>query len=211
MDADDLLSPHRFYRQVNALAEQHIQMVTTGMVMLTGQLKPIGIRRCQQNHISMRGFVRGYGIAHASIMARTQWFVTNHYDENAVRMEDAELWCRTFHEGTLTVKNLSIIDDPLYFCREESGITLSKVLRAHVGLRRLIRRYGPIDLGLKSTTYELIRSYVRSGAVSLSSLMGLLPRVTTNFRNHPLKDLQLRERVEEDIQQVLLTKVPGLD
>ena len=144
-------------------------------------------------------------------MARTAWFRRNPYDSAVLRGQDAELWCRTFRQGVLTRENVIGLDEPLYFCREESGIAIGKVLAAHAGLRRLIRAHGPAALGTWGARFELFRSYLRSMTLKGFAGVGLLTHLTSHARNQPILDPVLRQRVQTEVDLVCSTAVPGLD
>lgn len=210
MDADDLMSPRRFQRQLEVLVDDRVQIVTSAMAMLSTDLRPIGIRHGEPR-IEARALLRGYGLAHAPLMARTEWFRCNQYDPTVLRGQDAELWCRAFYQGRLTTGDVLGIDEPLYFCREEAGISLAKVIGAHAGLRRLIREYGPVTLGEWGCRYELARSHLRSAALRALDSVGLMARVTSFARNRGRMTPAILQSVCGEIAEVRSTKVPGLD
>ena len=211
MDADDMMSPNRFDRQLDFMVDPGIQIVTSGMAMLSEDGGVIGYRGRLCEYITLKSLLRGRGIAHAPILGRTSWFERNPYDESVARVEDAELWCRAYTRGCLTPDNVAIIDEPLYFCNEESGVTLGKVMTAHGGMRNLIMKYGPEGLGYIGTVYELTRSLVRSGVLAGSDVIGLLPFVTSRVRNKTGLDPYMLKALQQEISQVLRTRIPGID
>ncbi|MBI4915337.1 MAG: glycosyltransferase family 2 protein [Acidobacteria bacterium] len=210
MDADDLMSPHRLDRQLAVLEGTGAEIVTSAMAMLSDDLQPTGIRDCRPR-VDAKALLRGHGIAHAPLIARARWFRHNRYDESLLRAQDAELWCRSFHAGTLTATTVAGVDEPLYFCREEAGVSLSKVLKAHAALRRLVRAYGPGALGRWGTRSELARSFLRSGTLRCLAVLGLLPWATSRVRNRRIADSALAARIRTEVAVVRATKVPGLD
>jgi glycosyltransferase involved in cell wall biosynthesis len=209
MDADDLMSPRRFDRQIRALDETGADIVTSSMAMLSAALQPIGIRSGKPT-ISARAICRGQSFAHAPLMAKTAWFVRNRYDEASMRVEDAELWLRAFRSGELTTGSVLGIEEPLYFCREEAGISAGKVLVAHANLRRLIRGCGPTEFSTAAKLYELGRSHSRCLALRILGSTGLLGRATSFVRNHAIADPAVEQRIRTEVELVRSTKVPGL-
>ncbi|MBI5074995.1 MAG: glycosyltransferase family 2 protein [Nitrospirae bacterium] len=210
MDADDMMSPSRFLKQLRFMSDPKIQIVTSGMAMLSADNQPVGYRG-GSGFIDMIGLLRGQAIAHAPLLGRRSWFRRNPYDLNCPRSQDAELWCRTYHQGQLRAENVHMISEPLYFCREESGLSLEKVIASHSVLRRLIRQYGPASLGIGKTVLELLRSHARSNALRVAALFGLLPLAAAKGRNRNISDPQMLEKIQSEIAQVLATRVPGLD
>ena len=209
LDADDIISPRRLSRQLEVIQEEKIQIVTSGMAMLSKDYKFVGYRGKRRDKISMISLLRGHGIAHATILARTEWFLHNSYNENYSRSGDVELWCRTWHNGQLNLHNVAFIDEPLYFCREEAGVSLKKTLADHRILRSLIRAYGAASLKQMGVYCELLRSYINSGVLCCCGLVGLLP--ATRIRNRGACEPEMCLKVQAEIKHVLTTKVPGLD
>jgi glycosyltransferase involved in cell wall biosynthesis len=210
MDADDLMMPERFERQVQCLADPTVAIVSSGMAMLSARNEVVGYRDGGGLGGGIRALLRGHGFAHAPLMGRTAWFARMRYDETARRVEDAELWCRAFSEGALNERCLALIDEPLYLCREEAGVSLRKVLVAHLELRGLIRTYGPGSLGVGGTARELMRSHVRCGVLRGASGLGVLPWATSVVRNRRGMTPEMVREVESAIARVLATTVPGL-
>lgn len=211
MDADDLMVPERFERQVQRLADPTVAIVSSGMAMLSAENRVVGYRGGGGLDGGMRALLRGHGFAHAPLMGRTAWFERMRYDEKSKRVEDAELWCRAFSAGALTEKCLALIDEPLYLCREEAGVSLRKALVAHQELRGLIRRYGPGSLGVGGTAGELLRSHLRCGVLRGTSGLGVLPWATSLVRNRRGMTSEMVQDVEGAISRVLATAVPGLE
>ncbi len=211
MDADDLMAPERFERQAARLEDPAVAIVSSGMAMLSARNEMVGYRGGGGLAGGMRALLRGHGIAHAALLGRTAWFVANGYEERARRVEDAELWCRAYSAGTLNERNLAIIDEPLYLCREEAGINLRKAMLAHRELRGLIRTYGPVTLGPVETGRELLRSHLRCGVLRGAAGIGLLPWATRVVRNRRETAPEIARYVEGAISRVLATRVPGLE
>ncbi len=210
MDADDMMSPHRFARQLEVLQDPEVQIVSSAMCMLSSHHLPTGYRGRVGNTLNFQTLIRGREIAHPSLLGRASWFERNPYDVDAIRGEDIELWCRTFQNGQLTQRNLRILEEPLYFSGEDRGVTFEKVRCSHVVIRKLLRRYGPSTIGRRATLLELLRSHARTEILWICSLCGLLSQVTSKARCRRISDPELLARVHAEIAQVLSTRVPGL-
>ena len=209
MDADDMMSPRRFERQLGLFREAGVELVTCGMAMLSPGLVPIGLRSGKPA-ITVEAVLRGRALPHAPLMVRSEWFRRNRYDPRVLRSQDAELWARAYHRGAMKKENVRGVDEPLYFCREEAGVSLKKILMSHGVMRQLIRRYGPRSLGMLGTARELSRSHARSAALRALAAAGLLGRVTSRTRNAPITDPKVRDEVMADLEIVRSTCVPGL-
>jgi len=210
MDADDLMSPYRFERQLTFLGSSNTTLVTSSMAMLSRNLEPIGIRDGGPT-IDARSILRGHSLAHAPLLAKKEWFCRNRYNEMLSRTQDAELWFRAFLSGELKEGSVLGIRDPLYFCREEAGVASAKIIESHRALRDLIRTCPPNVLSWSEKEFELGRSHLRSVVIRGLGALGLLRKVTSGVRNRRIEDAILLDRVRDEIQQVLATKVPGLD
>lgn len=131
MDADDLISPNRIQQQYDFLqANPNFDLVSTGLLSLKEDLTLVGYRGTKANkEISMLdAFLGTTGIIHASVLAKKSWYVRNQYNENNRLAEDYELWQKAYLNDDLKV---GFIDLPLYYYREESSITLLKLLKAY--------------------------------------------------------------------------------
>ncbi len=208
MDADDLISPHKFERQLSFFSSPNIQLVTTGVCSLSNDHKPLGYRFGEKHKITMRNLLRGRGITHAPILGRTSWFRKNRYDITIFRSQDAALWCSAHQAGNLETENVHVVDEPIYFVREYHG-DLSRILQSHRVLRSLIREYGPESLGHWGTALELQRSYIRSAIFKCCLSTGLAHRIIA--RRNVAPDSEALKRLQADIDAVRSTEVSGLE
>lgn len=159
----------------------------------------------------MRALRRGHGLSLAALMGRTDWFVGNPYDGRDRRTEDAEHRCRLHSAGALDGRNLALIAEPLYLCREETGISLEIAMVAHRELRRLAHSNGPGGLSAVETQRELLRSDLRCGVLPGSEGTGLLPWTARFVRNSREIDPEMARNVEGMPSRVLAPRVAGLE
>lgn len=110
MDADDIMHPNRLSRQIEILENNNeIDVLGTNAYIINLDSQVIGIRflPIKDKIKSVEGFI------HPTIMAKTNWFLNNPYDERAVRLEDFELWMRTKSEN-----NFKMLLEPFLYYRE---------------------------------------------------------------------------------------------
>ena len=97
MDADDLMFPQRISRQLAYLQEHNeIDVVGSSAVTIDINNDITGIIRYPEHPNNISNVIQHQCFIHPSIMAKRSWFVQNPYDEGAIRMEDYNLWMRTF-------------------------------------------------------------------------------------------------------------------
>lgn len=210
MDADDLISPMRFEKQKKILdACPEYDLVTTGICSITNNNQPVGFRvGSSGDSITGRKLILGQcAVVHAAMLGRRSWFIRNPYDISANRMEDVELWLRAYSKNDF---RLSILNEPLYYYREEENVTPKRMLTAYAGQRKLYKKFGHLGLTLFEIQYAVLKMYSKSMIVKILSAVGkmdiLLKRRNLEIENQSDMNLFVRE-----IEQVLNTKVPGLD
>jgi glycosyltransferase involved in cell wall biosynthesis len=140
MDADDLVSSNRIEKQVNYLnANTDIDLVSTGICSITNIGDIISLRlptKEKSLNLTLNDGINGATeIAHATIMARRDWYLRNLYDESAKLMEDYQLWIDALVKNDLKV---GYIREPLYFYREESSIKFTKIISAYKNQRQVV-------------------------------------------------------------------------
>jgi len=210
MDADDLISPNRFEKQLEILQNHPgIDLVTAGVCSITTDNRPIGVRGGHpEDIISGRTLLLGQcAVVHAAILGRRAWFLRNPYDESINRTEDYELWLRAFSRGDF---KLYIMSDFFYYYREEENLTPRRQLIAYASQRKLYQQYG--HLGLKSYELPLLiaKAYAKSAVVHALSAAGRMD-ILLKRRNEAITDKTMMDNFTREIKQILETKVPGLD
>lgn len=111
MDSDDIMHPDRIKKQMDVIEKNpNIDVLGTNAISIDEDNNILGVRKSKfkKNAISkVASFI------HPSIIARTEWFKSNPYDEEAHRVEDAELWFRTKGKS-----NFVMLNTPLLYYRE---------------------------------------------------------------------------------------------
>lgn len=122
MDADDMMHPKKIEQQLLTLEiNPEIDVLGTNAYSIDANDNVVGIRlsNLKDKLVSVKTFI------HPTIMAKTEWFLSNPYDVDAIRIEDIELWLRT--ERT---SNFKILSEPLFFYREFGGEYYKKYLKS---------------------------------------------------------------------------------
>lgn len=210
MDADDLTSPTRFAKQLAILdAHPEIDLVTTGICSITNDRRPIGVRGASPDaRITGRKLLLGQcAVAHPAILGRKSWFLRNPYDPSVMLVEDYELWLRAFARGDF---NIHVMSDPLHYYREEGNAIPQKILKAYVAQRCLIKRYGYLGFGRFGTTVIVTKWHFKSLIVRLLAACNKT-QLLIKYRNLCIEDPGKLKALNEEITQVINTKVPGLD
>jgi glycosyltransferase involved in cell wall biosynthesis len=204
MDSDDLMHPERLETQVDYL-DRHpeIDVVGTALYSLDKHDRPWGILTIDRRSQTPAGILKRTPLNHATVMGRTSWFRLNLYDEEYLRAEDRELWCRTF--ATSTFGYLPI---PLYFYRE-GRFSLSNYLTSCRTDRKILRTYGPRVMASWRLWSLVFRSYLKGFAYRLACALGLEGRLLS-LRSIPLDEAGIKE-ASEILKTILATHVPGLD
>jgi glycosyltransferase involved in cell wall biosynthesis len=138
MDADDLMQSTRIEKQVEYLVTNpDVDLVDTGTYSIYRDGTPKGKRFLNDINTDAKQVIKHALLLHASLTGKTSWFVKNPYDEEYVRAEDYELWCRTFRYS-----EFRRIKEPLYIVRE-GKINLKNYLKSSQTTRKIVKKYGP--------------------------------------------------------------------
>ena len=207
MDADDIISPSRFERQLAVLeANPEIDLVTTGICSISDDAVPVGVR-CGSPDESVTGrklLLGQCAVVHAAILGRKSWFLRNPYDETAMLMEDYELWLRSFSKNDF---NLHVIGEPLYYYREGGNAQLSKVLLAYRNQIKLIKIYGYLGCSPFGSKCVLAKFRCKAIVVRFLNLINRMDFLIRN-RNEPIEDEFLLAHFNREIEEVRNTKLP---
>jgi len=203
MDADDMSHPQRFARQLEFLdTHKNVNVVGTSMYILNRQIQPTRKITVPERHeVIVQNKFKSVLIAHASVMAKAEWFRRWPYNEKCPITQDQELWIRSTSQSIL-----ANISEPLYLCNEFAATSLSKYLRGTHIITKNIMRYGPSEIGyLRSLYYAGIR-YAKAAAYMASTSLGLRKLlVQSRYSNLSQDD---RDKAKSAIETVMKTEVP---
>jgi len=200
MDADDLMQPTRIEKQVEFLENNpDVDLVDTGAYSIYRNEVPKGKRGLNDINTDAKQVIKRAMLLHASVAGKTNWFINNPYNEEYVRAEDYELWCRTFKYS-----KFGRIKEPLYIVRE-GKINIKNYLKSSQTIRKIVKKYGPGVLSffdLKKTLF-ILRS--KEFAYQLFSIINV-HHVLVNTRNKKLISEE-QNKVTEIIDQIKNTKI----
>lgn len=111
MDSDDIMHPERLKTQIRILEENpQIDVLGTNAVIIDKDNIVYGIRfKDEPKEVLSTTTV----FIHPSIMGKSSWFKNNPYNEDAIRIEDKELWYRKEKNS-----NFYYLNTPLLYYRE---------------------------------------------------------------------------------------------
>jgi len=204
MDADDLMSPNRIEKQVAILDENpEIDLVSTGLYSVTNNLTPIGCRWPTSDSITLPELInrKGCGVVHAAIVARKSWYQRNQYNTKLKVAQDYDLWLRS---GSNNDFHIRLLQEPLYYYREEGNVRIKKMLRAVRNERGMYRKYA-----IKHKMKLIAKSYFKSCVILSVFILNQQNRLLKR-RSSPITDPMLLGRFEREIKQIKATVVCGL-
>lgn len=185
MDGDDLSHPDRLRRAIEHLDRAPDCMaIGCAAIVIDARERPIGVVGGSADPLSApevrpvtrthRSILERGVIAHATMVARTDWLARFPYDESLERAEDRDLWCRID-----PMTRIDAIDDPLYVIRvlvERPGF-LTDYLRGQAELRRVVLRYGPVFVDPLTLARILGSSTMKSAAMTVAHVARLSRRL----------------------------------
>ena len=131
MDADDIMASNKIQRQIKILNDNpELDLISTNCLSINNNDQLIGKGKKYYSDFSVGELInkKGHGIIHPSIIGRKKWFLRNPYNEHIKIGQDYELWIRAAKKDDFKI---FIIDEPLFYYREEMNIKLKKILGAY--------------------------------------------------------------------------------
>ena len=203
MDADDMMHPERISKQVAFLDKNRdIDLVDTGMYSINQNSIIKGIRNLTPIDYRPENLLGRGLLCHATVMSCIDWFRKNPYDTRYLRLQDRELWCRTYK-----FSKFARVKEPLYFCRE-GQVNVNKYLIGGKTERLIIKNYGPRLVGKGGTLRLLAISHIKCLAYLFLGLLGI-HEILVNMRNKAPSD-QVKMDASKIITNILATSVGGL-
>ena len=202
MDADDLMHPERLQTQLDYLLHHpRVDAVGCSLLMLDRKLSPAGLRCLPSTHAQICSRpLRGFLIAHATLLGRAEWFAMHPYDETLVGCEDWGLFLTSFEESTF-----ANIPEPLYFYREADSYSVVRYIKAKRHAVHFLWRCARPRFGLAVTVFAAGAQYARAGIYRLAAAVGV-DHYLLRARNRPMDARALT--LGSVIQQVLATPLP---
>jgi glycosyltransferase involved in cell wall biosynthesis len=136
MDADDIMHFQRLEKQLALLQRDlSLDVVGSSYFAIDDNNQIIGLWEAKFKPENAVDILRNGCFAHPSVTGRLEWFKNNKYDGNWERMEDLELWLRTFSNSKF--RN---IDEPLLFYRVFGMPVISKYVKSNLGIIKLLQK-----------------------------------------------------------------------
>ena len=204
MDADDLMSPFRLEKQMEILNKnKDLDLVTCGNFSISNSTEVMGVRHHFSNSIDLFDLLnkKGSGVLHAAILAKKKWFERNKYNLKLKTAQDYELWVRSAAKNDFRI---FLMEEPLYYYREEGNVTSEKLIRAYKNERVLFRKYATSNKFLLINKSKLKTVVVRVLAMFNKTDVLLLSR------NSIISD-KSKEMYKKDLEIIKNTLIPGVD
>jgi glycosyltransferase involved in cell wall biosynthesis len=202
MDADDLMHPDRLARQLSFLEENAaIDVVGCGLISFDARERAISVRRLPAQHAQITADpLRGFAVAHATALGRSEWWKKHPYNEGNRGCEDWELWFESY-----TQSRFANLADLLYFYREPQAYSFRGYARDKLELAsRLWRnraRFGLAAMGAAAA--QCARVPVYAAAHILGTEGALIRR-----RGQPPADSE-REMFTRALEQIRSAALPA--
>ncbi len=183
MDADDMMHPERLARQIAFLKENaNVDVAGCGLISFDTQQRPTGVRRLPCDHAQITAApLSGFRLAHASTVARTEWWRRHPYNERNRGCEDWELWF-----GSRGDSRFANLPELLYFYREEQAFSFAGYTRDKAELAVLLWRKRA-ELGFAAAAAACTGHCARIGVYALMHVFGAEHRLVRR-RGRPLTD-----------------------
>lgn len=203
MDADDLMSPTRIEKQLKILKQYpNIDLVTTGLYSITNNLELIGVRWHHATKITFEELLykKGCGVVHAALLGKKDWFKRNPYNTTLKIAQDYDLWLRSCSKNDFSIY---IIQEPLYYYREEGSTTAAKMLRAYENERVMYKKYAR-----KNSYYLILKSFAKSFVVLFLDKINQFHILVKRRSNQILSENDLKN-FKQELKQIKQTNVKG--
>lgn len=204
MDADDLMAPNKFQKQIKILNDNpELDLISTNYLSVSNKDLLIGKGKTYYNDFSVSDLLnkKGHGIIHPSILGRKKWFIRNPYDENIKIGQDYDLWLRASSKKDFKIY---ILNEPLFYYRQEMNIKLNKLLGAYETKYRVLKKHSN-----KNNIYFLIKFKFKIFIVrlldKLNFLKLLLKRRSIQFNRNE------KALFEKNLKTIKTIKIPGVD
>ncbi len=196
MDADDIIPNDRLKIQVDYLAANPDKdLVSMGMAYFDndeyfGHFVPHNVDR--KLTIDDMKFGRS-GICHATLLVRKNWYQRNIYRRSMKRIEDFELWLRTYKDNDL---NIGFIDKVGYFYRSDNTLNYKKYLGVY---KSFLSIFSGLSKGYGFDFFPLLFNLGKFSFISMVFFLGKQERYLS-MRNRSEKSLEVQLYFDEQMK-----------
>jgi glycosyltransferase involved in cell wall biosynthesis len=195
MDADDIMHPDRIKTQMEILEKNpEIDVLGANAYSIDKDDNIVGVRYKISNECNMvENFI------HPSIVAKTEWYERNRYDENANRMQDIKLWLYSHDKSDFRMINI-----PLLFYREVEGCYAEKYRN---GIKVLYKFYKnePKKIFRKIWLNMIVLYLIKTFIYNILNLFGM-ENILLKRRNLKLNSNQILKG-KNDLKDALMNLV----
>ena len=191
MDGDDVMHPDRLAQQLDYLQRNDsVSVIGSGLYVIDQESVPwgkAGVGDLIESSCQRDGLLSNPGFPHGCMMARTEWFRKNQYDEHLLSSQDQDLWCRVIGKYTL-----ARLGSPLYFYRVGRSLSVKGYIGRTQTRLQVAMRHGPAQVGYFRTALTCGNAMLKALVVT-AAISGGLDQMLVNRRFEPLSP---REREE---------------
>jgi glycosyltransferase involved in cell wall biosynthesis len=192
MDSDDIMDVLRLEKQVDYLEkEASIDVLGTFVYSINGENAIMG-KRGDLVPTTLLQALKRCVFVHPTVLGRTEWFKRNKYDTDCNRMEDYELWFRTFAKS-----RFHVLPDPLLFYREVDVNNRKKYWSSKINAYKIVRNTNDISITVK--VFFVLSEYLKGLVYTIFSILGqekrLLRKRVSQIDEMEMKLLHDRLRV----------------
>lgn len=193
MDADDIMVPYRLEKQVNYLEKHKDVNVVGSLAVIIDEKSEVIAKVIKNAPQSIQQVVKSGGyFIHPTVMGHLDWFKKHKYDIEINRIEDFELWVRTFESS-----NFYILEDNMLFYRVFTATYRSKYHNSFRFTKRVLKKHSQkISLSVYYSTVGM--AYLKYLFFDVFKKLGLLNRKTTMDLDEKVRfQAQLNEIIEK--------------
>lgn len=188
MDSDDMMMPDKLLKQMDVLiSNTAIDVIDTAAYIINEKDEPTGTRGMDDlSKWDRRKTFKNVLLFHPTVVAKASWYRNNKYDQDFVRSEDFELWCRTF-DSTVFAR----VYEPLFIYRE-GRVNIRNYVLSNRTYRKILRYHAKDVLSDTEIKTEIIKSHLKSLLYRFFSLFNM-QHILSSKRNIRINVVQQNE------------------
>lgn len=173
MDGDDIMVPYRLEQQVKYLEEHKDVNIVGSLAVIIDENSEVVAKVIKNAPQNIQQVVKSGGyFIHPTVMGHLDWFKKHKYDIEINRIEDFELWVRTFESS-----NFYILEDNMLFYRVFTATYRSKYHNSYRFTKRVLKKHSQkIPQRVYYSTVGM--AYLKYLFFGIFKRMGLLNRKT---------------------------------